>query len=77
MHHNFFSNAPGNGPFSVLIAEDGKEFRTNDDTHAKGVGLIIVLITVLVGGILARPPAGKVLQAIPMKNGRTKTWILI
>ena len=64
-------------PFSVLIAEDRKEFGTNDDTHAKGMGLIIVLITVLVGGILARPLAWKVLHAIPMKNVRTKTWILI
>ena len=77
IHHNVFSNAPSNDPFSVLIAEDRKEFGTNDDTHAKGMGLIIVLITVLVGGILARPLAWKVLHAIPMKNVGTKTWILI
>lgn len=77
IHHNFFSNAPGNDPFSVLIAEDRKEFGTNNDTHAKGMGLIIVLITVLLGGILARPLAWKVLHAIPMKNVRTKTCILM
>ena len=64
------SSAPGIGigPFSVLIAEDRKEFRTNGDTHAKGMGLIIVLITVLAGAILARPPAWKVLQAIHFKD---------